>query len=110
MLKCNIVRLAVPYRRTKKRRQHPLLRQRSLSQVGNSYVRVNHCALIVLITNAHTAERPPEKKAPVERAKVVFVYNADNEDELTVNTGDVVEIINKDIGQDGWWMVQLFVM
>ncbi len=37
------------------------------------------------------------------------MYNAENEDELSINTGDVVEIIDKDVGQDGWWMVQLYV-
>ena len=37
---------------------------------------------------------------------MTYEYEADNEDELTIRVGDVVEIVNKDVdGQDGWWEV-----
>ena len=46
---------------------------------------------------------PPEKS--VEQAKVTFDYDADNEDELTIRVGEVVDIVSKDVDQDGWWEV-----
>ena len=42
----------------------------------------------------------------VEQARVTFEYEADNDDELTIRVGDVVDIINKDVDQDGWWEVR----
>ena len=41
----------------------------------------------------------------IEKAKVTFEYEADNEDELTIKVGDMVEIVNKDTDNDGWWEV-----
>lgn len=47
----------------------------------------------------------------VELAKVTFDYEADNEDELTIRVGEIVEIINKDEmdQQEGWWEVRMYV-
>ena len=43
---------------------------------------------------------------PKQQAKVSFDYDADNEDELTIRIGDVVDIIDKNPdGQEGWWEV-----
>ena len=37
---------------------------------------------------------------------MTFDYDADNDDELTIRVGDVVDIINKDLNdQEGWWEV-----
>ena len=44
----------------------------------------------------------------VEQAKVAFDYEADNDDELTVRVGDIVDIVNKDTEQDGWWEVSFW--
>ena len=41
----------------------------------------------------------------VEQAKVIFDYEADNEDELTIKVGQLVDIVSKDTDQDGWWEV-----
>ena len=49
-------------------------------------------------------KRVPEKKG--EMYKVTFGYIADVEDELTIVVGDIVEIMNKEVGQDGWWEVR----
>ena len=49
----------------------------------------------------------PSTEKPVERAKVTFDYDADNDDELTIKVGEIVDIVNKDIEQDGWWEVSL---
>ena len=49
--------------------------------------------------------RPNKKnKAPsLERCKATFDYQAQTEDELTIAEGDVITIITKDTGDDGWW-------
>ena len=41
----------------------------------------------------------------VEKAKVLFEYEADNPDELTIKLGEIVEIVNKTTDNDGWWEV-----
>ena len=41
----------------------------------------------------------------VEKAKVTFEYDADNADELTIRVGEIVEIVNKNTDNDGWWEV-----
>ena len=41
----------------------------------------------------------------VEKAKVTFEYEADNPDELTIKVGEIVEIVNKNTDNDGWWEV-----
>ena len=42
----------------------------------------------------------------VEKAKVTFEYDADNADELTIRVGEIVEIVNKNTDNDGWWEVR----
>lgn len=50
----------------------------------------------------------PTIEKPVEQAKVTYEYEADNDDELTIRVGDIVEIINKNVDQqDGWWEVSI---
>eukprot|EP00058_Branchiostoma_floridae_P004302 XP_002589790.1 hypothetical protein BRAFLDRAFT_90471 [Branchiostoma floridae] len=50
---------------------------------------------------------PPAKdeKAPkpVEKAKVLFDYTAENEDELTLKVGEVIIIRSKESVDSGWW-------
>ena len=36
---------------------------------------------------------------------MTYAYPAENEDELTIEVGDIVEIVDKDSGQEGWWKV-----
>lgn len=43
----------------------------------------------------------------IEKAKVIFEYDADNPDELTIRVGEIVEIVNKNTDNDGWWEVRL---
>jgi hypothetical protein len=49
---------------------------------------------------------PPPQEQPVERAKVIFQYKSEQEDELDINVGDVLEVVNK-TEHDGWWKVKL---
>jgi len=39
------------------------------------------------------------------KAKVIFEYNASQEDELTLAVGDIVKIIDQ--SDDGWWEGEL---
>ncbi|XP_051869509.1 SH3 domain-containing kinase-binding protein 1 [Pristis pectinata] len=67
-------------------------------------------------------DKPPGKKLPVaassqeppksepdskpkgkEYCKVLFPYEAQNEDELTIREGEIVTIINKECADAGWW-------
>ena len=38
---------------------------------------------------------------------MTFDYEADNEDEITIRVGEIVEIVNKNTDNDGWWEVRL---
>ena len=47
---------------------------------------------------------------PVEKARVTFDYEADNEDELTIKVGEIVEIVNRNTENDGWWEVGVMLL
>ena len=36
----------------------------------------------------------------------MFGYIADQEDEVSVKDGDIVDILEQDTGQDGWWRIR----
>lgn len=42
-----------------------------------------------------------------EKAVVRHSYDAGNEDELTLKVGEIVNIINKDAEDPGWWKGEL---
>ncbi|XP_060090028.1 SH3 domain-containing kinase-binding protein 1 isoform X2 [Heteronotia binoei] len=42
-----------------------------------------------------------------EYCKVIFPYEAQNEDELTIKEGDIVTLVNKDCIDAGWWEGEL---
>lgn len=44
---------------------------------------------------------------PVEKAVVRYSYVAENEDELTLNEGEIVTVVDKDIEDSGWWKGEL---
>ncbi|XP_047205819.1 SH3 domain-containing kinase-binding protein 1 isoform X2 [Girardinichthys multiradiatus] len=53
---------------------------------------------------AESMKTEPDGKAKVrEQCKVLFPYEAQNEDELTLKDGDVINIITKDCADAGWW-------
>ncbi|XP_070588506.1 CD2-associated protein [Erythrolamprus reginae] len=43
------------------------------------------------------------KQKPKEYCKTVFAYEGTNEDELNFKEGDIIQIISKDTGEEGWW-------
>ncbi|XP_052451439.1 SH3 domain-containing kinase-binding protein 1 isoform X4 [Carassius gibelio] len=55
-----------------------------------------------------TMKAEPESKAKAkEFCKVIFPYEAQNEDELSIKEGDIVTIINKECADAGWWLGEL---
>ncbi|KAJ0178887.1 hypothetical protein K1T71_005662 [Dendrolimus kikuchii] len=64
---------------------------------------------VVMLDPPQTAP-PPYEPAPAlppkpvkEQCRVLFPYEAVNEDELTLVVGDIVTIISKDAPDRGWW-------
>lgn len=52
------------------------------------------------------APRLPPKPVK-EQARVLFPYEAQNEDELTIKEGDIITILCKEIEDKGWWRGEL---
>lgn len=50
---------------------------------------------------------PDSKTRGREQCKVLFPYEAQNEDELTIKEGDIINIITKDCADAGWWMGEI---
>ncbi|XP_030612989.1 SH3 domain-containing kinase-binding protein 1 isoform X2 [Archocentrus centrarchus] len=50
---------------------------------------------------------PDSKAKGREQCKVLFPYEAQNEDELTIKEGDIINIITKDCADAGWWMGEI---
>ncbi|KAM4718667.1 SH3 domain-containing kinase-binding protein 1 [Anableps anableps] len=57
---------------------------------------------------AESMKTEPDGKAKVrEQCKVLFPYEAQNEDELTLKEGDIINIITKECADAGWWMGEI---
>lgn len=55
-----------------------------------------------------TADAPSLPPKPVrEQCRVLFPYDAQNEDELNLREGDIVTIITKEVLDKGWWRGEL---
>ncbi|XP_053562372.1 SH3 domain-containing kinase-binding protein 1 isoform X2 [Bombina bombina] len=64
--------------------------------------------LLSTMTSQESLKMETESKAkPKEYCKVLFPYEALNEDELTIREGDVVTLINKECVDVGWWEGEL---
>ncbi|KAM4606634.1 SH3 domain-containing kinase-binding protein 1 [Polymixia lowei] len=50
---------------------------------------------------------PDSKVKGRELCKVIFPYDAQNEDELSIKEGEIVNIISKDCADAGWWMGEI---
>ncbi|KAM9712531.1 SH3 domain-containing kinase-binding protein 1 isoform 3-T3 [Menidia menidia] len=56
-------------------------------------------------TAAESMKTDPDSKAKGrEQCKVLFPYEAQNEDELTLKEGEIINIVTKDCADAGWWM------
>ncbi|CAB1340979.1 unnamed protein product, partial [Coregonus sp. 'balchen'] len=47
------------------------------------------------------------KAEPEGKVKVIFPYDAQNEDELSIKEGEIISIINRDCADAGWWMGEI---
>ncbi|XP_060921003.1 SH3 domain-containing kinase-binding protein 1 isoform X4 [Labrus mixtus] len=50
---------------------------------------------------------PDSKAKGREQCKVLFPYEAQNEDELSLKEGEIVNIITRDCADAGWWMGEI---
>ncbi|KAL4233124.1 SH3-domain kinase binding protein 1 [Mactra antiquata] len=48
-----------------------------------------------------------KESKPVEKAVVRYSYAAENEDELNLNEGDVLVVLEKELEDSGWWKGEL---
>ncbi|XP_060063303.1 SH3 domain-containing kinase-binding protein 1-like isoform X2 [Ylistrum balloti] len=44
-----------------------------------------------------------KREKPVDRAVVRYSYTADNDDELTLQEGEIITILDRDLEDAGWW-------
>nr|XP_046226944.1 SH3 domain-containing kinase-binding protein 1 [Scatophagus argus] len=61
----------------------------------------------VSVTPETMKTEPDSKAKGREQCKVLFPYEAQNEDELSIKEGDIVNIITKDCADAGWWMGEI---
>uniref|UniRef100_A0AAQ5XAG4 Osteoclast-stimulating factor 1 n=1 Tax=Amphiprion ocellaris TaxID=80972 RepID=A0AAQ5XAG4_AMPOC len=50
---------------------------------------------------------PDSKTKGREQCKVLFPYEAQNEDELSIKEGEIINIITKECADAGWWMGEI---
>uniref|UniRef100_UPI0037E93BA6 SH3 domain-containing kinase-binding protein 1 isoform X2 n=1 Tax=Semicossyphus pulcher TaxID=241346 RepID=UPI0037E93BA6 len=80
------------------------LRPRSMD-VESEGDKVNEKAASVAADNMKT--EPDGKAKGREQCKVLFPYEAQNEDELSLKEGEIVNIITKECADAGWWMGEI---
>ncbi|CAN7989218.1 unnamed protein product [Ixodes hexagonus] len=60
---------------------------------------------VPLDTSSEAPKLPPK---PVrEQARVLYGYDAQNEDELTIREGDIIVVLTKEVEDKGWWKGEL---
>ncbi|XP_041824219.1 SH3 domain-containing kinase-binding protein 1 isoform X5 [Melanotaenia boesemani] len=58
--------------------------------------------------SAESMKTEPDSKAKGrEQCKVLFPYEAQNEDELSLKEGEIITIITKECADAGWWMGEI---
>lgn len=56
-----------------------------------------------------STKRDVSKKSLSIKARVLYDYKAAANDELTLKKNDFVTIIDKHVGEDGWWKVEFSI-
>ncbi|XP_043852791.1 SH3 domain-containing kinase-binding protein 1 isoform X7 [Dromiciops gliroides] len=86
------------------------LRPRSI-EVENDFIPVEKTVGKKLPPTAATQESAKiemdSRTKSKDYCKVIFPYEAQNEDELTIREGDIVTLVNKDCIDVGWWEGEL---
>ncbi|KAM4533335.1 SH3 domain-containing kinase-binding protein 1 isoform 1-T1 [Odontesthes bonariensis] len=78
------------------------LRPRSID-VDSEVDKVNEAKASSVAAESMKTE-PDSKAKGREQCKVLFPYEGQNEDELSLKEGDIINIITKDCADAGWWM------
>ncbi|CAH1799899.1 unnamed protein product [Owenia fusiformis] len=52
-------------------------------------------------------QMPHKDNKPVEKAKVLYDYTAENDDELSLEEGEVIVVLDKELEDSGWWKGEL---
>uniref|UniRef100_A0A671XDC2 Osteoclast-stimulating factor 1 n=1 Tax=Sparus aurata TaxID=8175 RepID=A0A671XDC2_SPAAU len=60
-----------------------------------------------VVTPEAMKTEPDSKAKGREQCKVLFPYEAQNEDELSIKEGEIVNIITKECADAGWWMGEI---
>ncbi|KAM6964939.1 CD2-associated protein [Aplochiton taeniatus] len=79
----------------------PLKREKSAGNVANLVQRMSTYGIPAGGFRPHSQPRAPKKKPRRRLCKALFEYLPQNEDELELKVGDVVEI-NEEV-EEGWW-------
>ncbi|XP_026570003.1 SH3 domain-containing kinase-binding protein 1 isoform X2 [Pseudonaja textilis] len=82
------------------------LRPRSI-EVDNDFLPVEKTVGKRMPTATTVQEATKTELDMKEYCKVIFPYEAQNEDELTIREGDIVTLVNKDCIDAGWWEGEL---
>ncbi|XP_041831773.1 CD2-associated protein isoform X2 [Melanotaenia boesemani] len=83
----------------KEETSQPQKREKSAGNVANL---VQRMSIIGIPTGGFQPQPPAASKKPKKRqCKVLFVYQPQNEDELELKVGDVIDIIEE--VEEGWW-------
>ncbi|XP_062971982.1 CD2-associated protein isoform X2 [Elgaria multicarinata webbii] len=59
-----------------------------------------------MATEIAKAETESKQKAK-EYCKTLYAYEGTNKDELSFKEGDIIQIVSKDTGEEGWWKGEL---
>ena len=76
------------------------LRQSSDEQTTNNK-QTNKQTNLTTLFSLPAAAAPVEKREKRRYARTTYSYVADNEDELSLDVGDIVEVLGEE--EDGWW-------
>ncbi|XP_078265591.1 SH3 domain-containing kinase-binding protein 1 isoform X3 [Rhinoraja longicauda] len=82
------------------------LRPRSMEiELDNSTIDKPSAKKVPVVASSQEPTKfdPDTKPKGKEYCKVLFPYEAQNEDELTIKEGEIVTIINKECADAGWW-------
>ncbi|XP_056155284.1 SH3 domain-containing kinase-binding protein 1 [Lampris incognitus] len=81
------------------------LRPRSM-EVDTDGEKANVGKAAAVVPETMKAE-PDSKMKGREQCKVLFPYEAQNDDELSIKEGEIVTIVNKECADAGWWMGEI---
>jgi SH3 domain-containing kinase-binding protein 1 len=77
-----------------------------VDQSGNmlpSVIKNQRRAMSTIVTSLDNANNTTLKATPKEQAKVLYDYNAEHPDELSLKEGTIITVINKKCDDEGWF-------